>query len=93
MALARPAPTCLYGLLVRAFRNLAALGGIIFVWRTGTPWRLLLQALGWGSGSTCWRGFRPGFRRLGIRHERRPDVLFGLLHLASALVCLRFLPE
>ena len=36
----------------------AALGGIIFVLRTGTPWRLLPRALGFGSGVTCWRRLR-----------------------------------
>src|ERR671917_2729937 len=36
----------------------AALGGIIFVLRTGTPWRLLPQELGCGSGWTCWRRLR-----------------------------------
>src|SRR5689334_3481620 len=36
----------------------AALGGIIFVLRTGTPWRLLPQELGCESGSTCWRRLR-----------------------------------
>ena len=32
-----------------------------------------------------------GCRRLGVRYERRADVLLGLLHLASSLICLRFL--
>jgi transposase len=32
-----------------------------------------------------------GCRRLGVRYERRADLLQGLLHLACALVCLRFL--
>jgi len=36
----------------------AALGGIIFVLRTGCPWRLLPKALGCGSGTTCWRRLR-----------------------------------
>ena len=35
--------------------DLAALGGIIFVLRTGCPWRLLPKELGCGSGTTCWR--------------------------------------
>jgi hypothetical protein len=30
-------------------------------------------------------------RRLGVRYERRADLLQGLLHLACALICLRFL--
>jgi hypothetical protein len=32
-----------------------------------------------------------GCRRLGVRYERRADLLQGLLHLACALLCLRFL--
>jgi transposase len=36
----------------------AALGGIIFVLRTGCPWRLLPKVLGSGSGTTCWRRLR-----------------------------------
>jgi hypothetical protein len=28
---------------------------------------------------------------LGVRYERRADLLQGLLHLACALICLRFL--
>ncbi len=36
----------------------AALGGIIFVLRTGCPWRFLPRELGCGSGVTCWRRLR-----------------------------------
>jgi transposase len=32
-----------------------------------------------------------GCRRLGVRYERRADLLQGLLHLACALTCVRFL--
>lgn len=32
-----------------------------------------------------------GCRRLGVRYERRADLLQGMLHLACALICLRFL--
>ena len=32
-----------------------------------------------------------GYRRLGVRYERRADVLQGLLHLACGLICLGFL--
>ena len=32
-----------------------------------------------------------GFRRLGIRYERRAEFLQGLLYLACSLICLRFL--
>jgi transposase len=33
-----------------------------------------------------------GCRRLGMRYERRADLLQGLLHLACALLSLSFLP-
>ena len=33
-----------------------------------------------------------GFRRLGVRYERRAEILEGFLHLACSLICLRFLP-
>jgi transposase len=36
----------------------AALCGIVFVLRTGCPWRLVPSALGCGSGTTCWRRLR-----------------------------------
>ena len=36
----------------------AALCGILFVLRTGIPWELLPQELGYGSGMTCWRRLR-----------------------------------
>ncbi len=32
-----------------------------------------------------------GYRRLGVRYERRADLLQGLLHLACALTCPHFL--
>ncbi len=78
----------------------AVLGGIIFVLRTGTPWRLLPKELGCGSGPTCWRRLRDWqragvwealHRRLGVRYERCAELLRGLLHLACALICMRFL--
>ena len=36
----------------------AALSGIIYVLRSGIPWRMLPQELGYGSGVTCWRRLR-----------------------------------
>ena len=33
----------------------AALAGVVFVLRTGCPWRLFPKELGCGSGTTCWR--------------------------------------
>jgi transposase len=37
------------------------------------------------------RSWLLGCRRLGVRYERRADQLHGLLHLACALICLRYL--
>ena len=36
----------------------AALTGILFVLKTGIPWRMLPPELGCGSGATCWRRLR-----------------------------------
>ncbi len=33
----------------------AVLGGILFVLRSGIPWRMLPPEMGSGSGVTCWR--------------------------------------
>jgi transposase len=32
--------------------------GIVFVLRSGIPWEMLPQEMGYGSGSTCWRRLR-----------------------------------
>jgi transposase len=36
----------------------ACLSGILFVLRSGIPWRMLPKQLGCGSGMTCWRRLR-----------------------------------
>jgi len=36
----------------------AALTGILFVLKTGTPWEYLPLEMGCGSGMTCWRRLR-----------------------------------
>jgi transposase len=36
----------------------AALTGIVFVLKTGTPWEHLPAEMGCGSGMTCWRRLR-----------------------------------
>ena len=36
----------------------AALGGVLFVLRTGIPWEMLPPEMGCGSGVTCWRRLR-----------------------------------
>src|SRR6516164_8527313 len=38
--------------------NRSCLIGIIFVLKTGIPWRFLPRELGCGSGVTCWRRLR-----------------------------------
>jgi transposase len=39
----------------RTISDEAALNGILFVLQTGIAWEDLPQALGYGSGMTCWR--------------------------------------
>jgi transposase len=36
----------------------ACLQGILFVLRSGTPWRMLPQEINCGSGMSCWRRLR-----------------------------------
>src|SRR3989337_2100131 len=36
----------------------AVLSGIIFVLKSGIPWRMLPKEMGFGSGVTCWRQLR-----------------------------------
>ncbi|HZZ27745.1 MAG TPA: transposase, partial [Pirellulales bacterium] len=43
--------------------NRAALSAILFILRTGIPWELLPQELGWGSGMTAWRRLAAWQRR------------------------------
>ena len=50
----------------------AVLAGIVFVLRTGCPWRMLPKQLGCGSGWTCWRRLRD-WQQAGVwarLHER-----------------------
>jgi transposase len=50
----------------------AALAGIVFVLKTGIPWRMLPTELGCSSGSTCWRRLR-NWQEAGVwkkLHER-----------------------
>ncbi len=41
----------------------AVLTGILFVLRSGIPWRMLPREMGCGSGVTCWRRLRAWQRR------------------------------
>ena len=50
--------------------NRRALTGIIFILRTGSPWEMLPQEMGCGSGMTCWRRMR----------NWHPKGVWGRLH-------------
>ena len=50
----------------------ACLAGIIFVLRSGIPWRMLPKRLGCGSGMTCWRRLR----------DWQKDGIWDLIHFA-----------
>jgi len=73
----------------------AALTGILFVLRSGTPWELLPAEMGCGSGMTCWRRLRD-WQRAGVREKlqrvlldrlgRRNGVDFSRAVLDSASV-------
>ncbi len=43
----------------------AVLSGIVFVLKSGIPWRMLPKELGFGSGVTCWRRLRD-WQRAGV---------------------------
>ena len=51
-----------------------ALGGIIFVLRTGCPWRLLPKLFGCGSGTTCWQRLRD-WQQAGVWHRLHETLL------------------
>ena len=55
-----------------------ALEGILFVLRTGIPWRLLPLDLGCGSGVSCWRRLNE-WKRLGV-WERIHALVSARLH-------------
>ena len=43
----------------------AVLAGIVYVLKSGVPWRMLPKELGCGSGVTCWRRLRD-WQRAGV---------------------------
>ena len=61
----------------------AALTGILFVLRSGTPWELLPQEMGCGSGMTCWRRLRD-WQRAGV-WDRLQRVLLDRLGRRNAI--------
>ena len=52
----------------------AVLTGILFILRTGTPWELLPQEMGCGSGSTCWRRLRD-WQHAGVWQRLERELL------------------
>ena len=63
--------------------NRAALTGILFVLQTGIPWEYLPQAMGCGSGVTCWRRLR-AWQRRGV-WKRLHHVLLERLAAADQI--------
>jgi len=61
----------------------AALTGMLFVPRSGTPWELLPQEMGCGSGMTCWRRLRD-WQRAGV-WEKLQRVLLDRLGRRHAI--------
>ena len=69
--------------------NRAALEGIVYVLRSGIPWRMLPEEFGY-SGVTCWRRLRD-WQEAGVWHELHRVLLeklryFGLLDWSRASV-------
>ena len=52
----------------------AALTGVLFVLKTGIPWRMLPRELGCGSGMTCWRRLRD-WHAAGVWHRLHRALL------------------
>lgn len=73
----------------------AALTGILFVLRSGTPWELLPKEMGCGSGMTCWRRLRD-WQKAGVwdrlqhalldRLGRQNGIDFSRASLDSAFI-------
>ena len=63
--------------------NRAVLSGILFVLRSGIPWELLPQELGFGSGMSCWRRLRD-WQAAGV-WKKIHAVLLSKLHQADKI--------
>ena len=61
----------------------AALGGIVFVLKTGIPWEYVPLEMGCGSGMTCWRRLRD-WQRAGV-WDRLHGVLLDVLGAAGKI--------
>jgi transposase len=69
----------------------AALGGVLFVLRTGIPWEDLPREMGCGSGMTCWRRLRD-WHRAGV-FARLHAALLARLNAAGKLDWSRLLAD
>jgi transposase len=61
----------------------AALTGIVFVLRSGIPWKMLPREMGCGSGVTCWRRLKR-WQRAGV-WKRLHQVLLSKLRQAERI--------
>ncbi len=61
----------------------AALGGILFVLKTGIPWEYLPREMGCGSGMTCWRRLRDWHRARVFSRLHR--LLLGRMRRAGCI--------
>jgi transposase len=52
----------------------AALTGIIFVLKTGIPWKMLPQEMGCGSGMTCWRRLKEWHDEARVWNQLRKEA-------------------
>ena len=68
--------------------NRACLTGIVFVLKTGAPWRFIPEELGCGSGVTCWRRFRD-WTKAGVwpRMHQKLIAAMGRLGKLDASLC------
>ena len=57
--------------------NRATVAGIIFVLKSGIPWKMLPKEMGCGSGVTCWRRLRD-WQKAGV-WRRLHRLLLDLL--------------
>src|SRR5438034_4242680 len=55
----------------------AVLTGILFVLRSGIPWRMLPRQMGCGSGTTCWRRW-VAWQRTGVWQRLHETVMAEL---------------
>jgi transposase len=61
----------------------ATLTGIVFVLRSGIPWKMLPREMGCGSGVTCWRRLK-AWQRAGV-WKRLHQVLLSKLRQAERI--------